>query len=197
MIKIDWNYINTLEGGVRLDGYVPDDPDLHSGVTVTGGIDLGYLDHDVLERLPEALQHKLVPYIGYRGDAALSALRRQPLCLTEAEAITLMAAYRAPFVDLLQMKYRLATNILFGDLPGAVQTVIASVCWQYGDCWKDKKCGRFWAIACTRNWNLLVDYLAIPEKPDGREHFPDRRFRTRRRREAAYLKQHLNGDSSE
>lgn len=183
----DWAFIDDLEGGLRLEGYLPRDPDMHSGVTIAAGVDLGWLPAKVLAELPGLLQAKLSPYIGLRGDAALVALRQTPLELSREEALMLEEAERADFTAEVAGHFGRDACHSFAAIRNQAQTVIMSVAYQYGDPWRDRKCGAFWSIACRQAWPELVAYLRIPEQPDGMPHFPDRRFRTRRRREADFL----------
>lgn len=169
---IIWSFISDLEGGLQLCGYIPGS---HSGVTVAGGVDLGYRSIADLLAYPAPLQAKLAPYVGLRGSSARAYLNKHPLTLTEDEAEAVEAPVRAAFLTEVRRQYGPA----FDEIPDAAQTVIMSVTWQYGDPWSDPKCGDFWNLACGQDWGALADYL---------DDFPDERFISRREREARFLR---------
>ena len=64
----------------------------------------------------------------------------------------------------------------FDRIPDQVQTVIASVAFQYGDL--SGRCPHFWSTAIRQNWSAMINEL---------EHFGDS-YGPRRLREAAYLR---------
>ena len=169
---IIWSFISDLEGGLQLRGYIPGS---HSGVTVAGGVDLGYQDAADLRAYPAPLQAKLAPYVGLRGSFARAYLNKHPLTLTDDEAEAVEAPVRAAFLTEVRNHF----GAEFEEIPDAAQTVIMSVTWQYGDPWSDPKCGDFWKLACAQDWDALADYL---------DDFPDKRFITRRRHEAGFLR---------
>jgi hypothetical protein len=182
MTRIRWDFIDELEGGMRLDGYVPDDPDKKSGVTIGSGVDLGWLKQQEFLQLPAPMQSKLKPYIGLRGDAAIKALSATPLKLERDDINTLMDVERRAFIAEVSARYTHDAKSAFSALPDGAATVIMSVAYQYGDPWADLKCGKFWAVACQRDWSGLATQL---------RNFPDRRFITRRKREAVFLGLHI------
>jgi hypothetical protein len=84
---IDFDFISKLEGGQRLDAYVPAGSS-KSGVTVATGFDLGGRDAKGLkaQKLPDTLIAKLEPYLGQTGKDAESFLKGQPLKIDKKEA---------------------------------------------------------------------------------------------------------------
>ena len=101
MSAIDWSLIEHFEGGSRLVGYVP--PDLpagvESGVTVAGGVDLGW--HTARGLAAKGVGPRLIavlqPYLGVQGAAARALMAAQPLRLTQLQASQLDAAMRLSF----------------------------------------------------------------------------------------------------
>ncbi|HEY8947982.1 MAG TPA: pesticin C-terminus-like muramidase [Rhizomicrobium sp.] len=176
---IDWNTITALEGGQLLRAYIPRTTGNKSGVTIAGGIDLGYYSLADCARLPGDLPERLHPYIGLTGDRARAELIGHPLSVTKAEADAIEAPKRLGIIGQLSLRYVRDAAFPFEKLPDAAQTVLASVAWQYGDPWHD--CPKFWKAACARDWPAVVAELR-----DFGDAFP-----TRRRQEADYLEKHL------
>lgn len=178
---IDWTFIQNCEGGQLLDGYVPQpgkDGD-RSGVTIAAGVDIGQMTNGDLAGLPDALQKKIIPYLGLNGAAARTALARCPLSITAAEAEALEMPARDRTVSGLSVHYLRDAAMPFERLPDASQTVMASVSYQYGAIWV--RTPHFWAHAIKPDFQGMYDDL---------ENFGDP-YPTRRRKEAAYLKAHL------
>jgi hypothetical protein len=176
-VDIDWTFIALLEG-MRLDGYVPLSKQTESGVTIAAGFDMGKRDRASLERLglPPRLVEKLAPYCGKIGTKAEEYVRRHPLWITQAEAEAIDRAIRASVVATLIKRYdKDSPQHPFERLPREAQTVIASVEFQYGSI-RDKR-RRFWSLVTAQRWEEAVYLL---------RHFGDP-YKTRRRKEAAYL----------
>lgn len=136
-LEIDWSFIETLEGWERR-GYVPPDDDgpVASGVTIGPGVDLGQWSAEQLRRrgVPAALIDRLRPYLGKRGAAARAIAG--DLVLDEIAIEQLARPIRRAILDALVSRYdraaRAAGFMRFAALPPAMQTVIASVGFQYG-----------------------------------------------------------------
>ncbi|KFA87814.1 pesticin C-terminus-like muramidase [Archangium violaceum] len=141
---IDWDFIAEQEGAARQDAYVPDPEGSQSGVTVGTGVDLGARDLADLQRLglSEALQERLTPYLGLQQQEAVDFLEANPLQLTAEEVEELDQAVRDQAVDSLITRYNAEVTsrnaedggerVSFEELPAEMQTVIASVHFQYG-----------------------------------------------------------------
>lgn len=178
MVKVNFDFIAELEGKAVLNGYVPDPDKSNSGVTIATGFDLGQRsDSDLAAMLPEhsELVDKLAPYCLLKRNRAVAALTRLPLHITNAEAKAIDNAVKQQLIGLLQQRYNLAAPRLFTELPEEMQTVIASVAFQYGDL--ASRCPKFWQSA-VNGWGLgMINEL---------RNFGDR-YPTRRNREANYL----------
>lgn len=176
MNKINHSFITALEGGLALQGYVPDAFNSKSGVTIATGFDLGQRSTDELfQLLPQNLAIKLADYCLLTGEDALNALLSKPLKLTEYEAKTVNDCYKQKFVKSLISRYDQASLKPFNDIPEQMQTVIASVAFQYGNL--AKRCPKFWQAAIYQNWQKMESEL---------RNFGDR-YSTRRIKEADYL----------
>ncbi|WP_296298641.1 pesticin C-terminus-like muramidase [Rheinheimera sp.] len=178
MAAVDFGFISSLEGGPALCGYVPDPEQSNSGVTVATGFDLGCRsDSDLVALLPEhgELVDKLARYCGHKRSTAVTVLENCPLHITEAEAKLIDSAVKQQLLNQLQQRYDSAAETGFALLPAAMQTVIASVAFQYGDL--AKRCPRFWRAAVAGDAIAMIREL---------KNFGDR-YITRRQREANYL----------
>lgn len=181
MAAVDFGFISSLEGGPALCGYVPDPEQSISGVTIATGFDLGCRsDSDLVALLPEhgELVDKLALYCGHKRNKALALLVNNPLHITESEAQAIDNAVKRQLLNQLQQRYDSAAETGFAMLPAAMQTVIASVAFQYGDL--AKRCPRFWRAAVSADAIGMIREL---------KNFGDR-YITRRQREANYLQQH-------
>lgn len=174
---IVWNFIYEQEGGLILSGYVPD-AGMASGVTLAAGVDLGWMKPQEANELPPYLRAKLRPYIGVKGQPARLLLREKPISITKEEADDLMIVKKAPFLRAIHNNFDPHAKTTFDQIPDGPATAIMSVTWQYGDPWNDPKCGAFWPTARTCDWAALATVL---------HDFPDRRFLSRRRREADFM----------
>ena len=178
MAAVDFGFISELEGGPALNGYVPDPEQSSSGVTIATGFDLGCRsDSDLVALLPEhgELVDKLAIYCGHKRNKALAVLVNNPLRITETEAQAIDTAVKQQLLNRLEQRYDSAAETGFALLPAALQTVIASVAFQYGDL--AKRCPRFWNAAINADAIAMIREL---------KEFGDR-YITRRQREADYL----------
>ncbi len=181
-MAIDWQFIEGLEGARVLKGYVPNPTGSDSGVTIASGVDLGQRKAADIAALglPASLANRLGPYLGKRKAEAVAALAAAPLSITAAEAGLLDKAVHTRTVEALRQSYDADGVVPFDDLPGAAQTVIASVAFQYGTNLR-KRTPNFWTAACGQDWPGV-----IAELRDFGDSYP-----TRRKREAAYLETRL------
>lgn len=181
MAAVDFDFISSLEGGPALSGYVPDPEQSSSGVTIATGFDLGCRsDSDLVALLPEhgELVDKLAIYCGHKRNKALAVLVNHPLRITETEAQAIDKAVKQQLINQLQQRYDSAAETGFAMLPQAVQTVIASVAFQYGDL--ARRCPNFWRAAVAGDAVAMIREL---------NNFGDR-YVTRRKSEANYIQQH-------
>lgn len=189
---IAWPFIYAQES-FALHGYIPPDTHQNSGVTIAAGIDLGQmkLTDQVLETLPGDLKARIVPFVGKRGRAATLLLQAKPLTVTAAEGDFLMSGKKAQFIAAVTAHFDQGAPQPYATIPEGPATAIMSVTWQYGDPWRDEKCGEFWSIAQSCDWLRLAAYL-IDAPSSGRPCFPDRRFVSRRAREGQFILRTLN-----
>ena len=184
-MKIDWQFIASLEGGQKLTANVPEPQGRgsHSGVTIATGFDIGQRSVAEILRLPlsQSLKVKLVPYAGLKLQRAVAALRQQPLTITRAEANEIDRFLKRSETDRLKRAYNSAVGgssgpKKFEQLPTEAQTVIASAAFQHGD--PPVATPRFWRFAVSQDWIAVIHEL---ERFGGN-------FPTRRKQEAAYLR---------
>lgn len=171
--SIDMAFIARLEGGPVTRGYVPDPDHSRSGVTIGTGFDLGQQKN--LNGLPRDLRERLAPYLGLIGAKAVACLERLPLNVSADDARRIDEAYKAPFIERLASDYSKAAGRTFDSLPAAMQTVIASVAFQYGNL--ASRTPKFWGQVVAADWSAAERNL---------RHFGDR-YATRRCKEADLL----------
>ncbi|NVJ06303.1 pesticin [Myxococcus sp. AM001] len=184
---VDWDFIAEQEGRAVQDGYVPDAAGSNSGVTVGTGVDLGARDMADLDRLglSDALKTKLEPYLGKQGQEAADFLAENPLNLTADEVKELDRAVKGEALDNVVNEYNTEVDRLnaadgssrprFAELPREMQTVIASVGFQYGSL--KTATPNFFAQVTEQRWDDAKANL---------EDFGDR-YPSRRGREADLL----------
>ncbi|WAM24215.1 pesticin C-terminus-like muramidase [Myxococcus sp. NMCA1] len=184
---VDWDFIAEQEGRAVQDGYVPDATGSKSGVTVGTGVDLGARDMNDLDRLglSDALKTKLEPYLGKQGQDAADFLAENPLNLTAEEVKELDRAVKGEALDNVVNEYNTEVERLnaadggsrpkFAELPREMQTVIASVGFQYGSL--KTATPNFFAQVTEQRWDDAKGNL---------EDFGDR-YPSRRGREADLL----------
>jgi GH24 family phage-related lysozyme (muramidase) len=183
--NIDWSFIRSLEG-FKLNGYVPKETaeknnKVVSGVTIASGFDLG--QHSTAEILfmnfPKPLKDKLIPYAGLKGKEAKKVLSEIPLRLTQEEAELVDIKVKEAKARKIAEAYNKSSELDFYSLPSEAQTVIMSVAFQYGDL--KSRTPNFWRIITKGDWDKAVHHL---------KNFGDV-YKTRRRKEAAYLSANL------
>tara|TARA_R110000868_G_scaffold150541_17_gene373818 strand:+ start:160 stop:753 length:594 start_codon:yes stop_codon:yes gene_type:complete len=178
-LQIDYAFIEYLEGGLVLSGYVPVSGKSQSGVTIGCGVDLGQRDEAELRRWGSApdLIDQLRPYLGLQKEAAEAALELAPLEVTEETARFLSIAARQSITQSLGLFYERDSGGCLSELPPAAQTVIASVAYQYGAGLRSE-CPAFWRTACRQHWGAMEAELR-----DFKDSYASRRIQ-----EADYLK---------
>jgi len=176
MNKINWKFIGGLEGRT-LHGYVPDAAKSHSGVTIASGFDIGAVTDEAWPELPPWAQQAFAHYRHLHGMAALGTVHAAPLMITEEQADQLDAISAAQTEASLEHHYKQDANADFDELPEAVQTVLASVTFQYGTPWV--RCPKFWGCAIKQDYEGMIAQL---------NNFGDA-YSTRRKAEAEYLEQ--------
>ena len=189
-MPIDHNYIRAtlerFEGAGVTRGYVPCDkagrPLGVSGVTIGTGVDLGQqtgaglLDMGV----PHAVVRKLLPYIGLKKDAALAAIKDQPLVLTPAEVAALDDAVFARYLRDIEARYNKDNPASpFADLPPEAQAVLVSILYQRG-LGSPKSYPNTWTLLLKGDWPGAAAKLCNGALWDG--------YQTRRAAEGKLLK---------
>lgn len=185
--KIDLVFLSNLEGGCKVNGYVPAASVSKSGVTIATGFDLGQRSETDLKnlKLNPSLIKKLATYLGKKSKEASDVLKKQSLVLSLDEATSIDKAVKSEHIKKLQLKYKNAStnkeNIELFSLPAEAQTVIASVTFQYGIN-LDIAAPKFWIAVTTQNWKEAMDLL---------NNFGDA-YPTRRKTEAKLLEGLVN-----
>lgn len=187
-MAIDHDYIREVlarfEGNGVARGYVPcrgGEPLGVSGVTVGTGCDLGQqsaaglLDMGV----PHALVKKLLPYIGLKKQAAVEAVKRQPLTLTGAEVKTLDDAVIGRYLKNISQCYDSGNpSRTFAHIPSPAQAVLVSILYQRGLGFRTKNPG-WWGPMLAGDWKAAAAWLRDPANGGG--------YHTRRKSEGELL----------
>jgi hypothetical protein len=176
-LKIDYDFIHTLEGGMILNGYVPEPEKSKSGVTISVGFDLGARNLSDLNRLnlKPSLISKLTPYLRMQKLEADRFVKANPLVITSDEAKEIYLAVKKQSTEELIRKYNAESEVESESLPKEAQTVIASVEYQYGSL--KISTPAFWEQVVHQEWQDAYDNLLD---------FGDA-YISRRRKEAKYL----------
>lgn len=186
-MNIDWNFIAGLEGGRKLEGYVPGSGN-SAGVTIATGYDLGQHNDRDLQRygVSQQLREKLAEYLGKRGPEARRLITERPLTVTFLEAEELDRAAKLEIFENVRRRYDQEVNgksgtVRFDNLPSEVQTVIASVAYQYGPNLSTAS-PQIWRQVTSNDW--WETYTALMNDTGG--------YPSRRRQEGAYLRRWLD-----
>jgi len=106
-----------------------------SGPTIANGLDLGQRNNlnDLKKNgLSNEIANKLTPYLGKKQDAAIAFVKNNPLTLSKTEASQLASAVSKTYDAGVAKSFNKFGNTQFSNLPGNVQTALASVAHQYG-----------------------------------------------------------------
>ncbi len=176
---VNFNFISLLEGGRTTKGYVPEPEKSKSGITIGTGVDLGQMGETDLERfnLPEPIKLKLRPYLGKIKQDAVRLLHERPLQVSDDEAQEIDKAVKASSLNRVAKRYNSSSETDFDSLPDGVQTVIASVAFQYGDL--ASQTPNFWRQVTSGDWQGAYKNL---------RNFGDA-YKTRRNKEADLLQE--------
>lgn len=162
-----------FEGPQQLRGYIPCDlttggtanykggpnPERYvamgaSGVTIGTGVDLGQTNKDTLRGMgvSNAVVYKLMPYLEQSRAAAVDALHRLPLTLSQAAADELDEAMLNHHISKISAYYDAATDPgTFASLPWQAQAAIVSIQYQRG-VKSPRKYPNTWKAFVTQNW---------------------------------------------
>lgn len=162
MATINYDFIGQLEGGQQLQGYVPAPDQSNSGVTIATGFDLGARNLADLQSLgiSGTLLEQLTPYLGLKKQDAVRALEAMPLKITADDAKVIDRAVKAQSLARLESSYDAAiasSHSPFASLPTQIQTVIASVSFQYGDLATSTP--TFWKYVTSQDWGKAIAEL--------------------------------------
>ena len=175
--NVDIVEISSYEGN-KLKGYVPNPEGSKSGVTIGSGLDLGNRNINDLKGLPENIITKLEPFLGLKGNEAVTKAGELNITKQEAQIINTFAHKQS--LTKLKNKWKKDSGKSFSLLSKEQATVLASVAFQYGDLKTETP--TFYRLALAGDWQGVYDELI-----DFKDNYP-----TRRKKEAAYLKKYLD-----
>jgi len=174
---VDWEFIGLSEGDGK-KAHVPKDkkgrPIENSGVTVAHGLDLGAQDARELEiyGLSPDMIERFTPYLGVRGEQAVSLLNTSPLTVTAAEQrdIDEKVRARAHRETAANFDKSATGGVKFEHLPEEAKTVLVDLWFQYPH--PAKSIPKFWGHATSGRWQDAYDELN-----DFGDHYGRRRSR--------------------
>ena len=194
-LQIDYGLIGELEGNL-LEAKVPDYESSKSGVTVGMGIDLGARTREDFAGFEnQELLDRFDQYYGLQGMEAFNYEQDNPLTITQEEADALNAFIKGKLTNTLRSNFQETFGMDLADLPPEMQTIVASIGYQYGPSFMiddptteayDPETPKF----ATKLMDLTKDRFNIDRYQsiyDELMDFQDR-YPTRREKEAAYLK---------
>lgn len=126
-----------------------------SGCTVGIGCDLGQTDRATLlgYGVPAALVDKLAFYIGKKKAAAIDALYRKPLSLSDDEAWELTLGVHKGYLEKYVIPvYEKKSGVKFSYLPVQAQAVVMSVCYQKGVGGVQRDWPKLWKYLIMQDW---------------------------------------------
>ena len=178
--NVDMDFIEDREG-FEIIGYVPHAEGSKSGVTIASGFDLGARKLSDLNGLPEEIINKLEPYLGLKGNEAISKAKQLKITREEGRIINKFAKKES--LQKLEKKWNKDSKIKFNELSIEQATVLASVAFQYGSSFKRKDGTQmnFYKLALDNDWQGVYDELM-----DFGDFYP-----TRRKEEAKLLFKYL------
>jgi GH24 family phage-related lysozyme (muramidase) len=88
---------------------------------------------------------------------AVDFLNQHPLVIAAEEAEMLDTEVKTRFIRELVRQYDEAADVSFDELPDGVQTVIASVAFQYGNLYK--RTPNFWRQITSGDWQAAYENL--------------------------------------
>jgi len=180
--NIDTVFLGQQEGSAKTKAYIPkkDGKVLDkSGVTIGTGVDLGSKDKAYFRYLKDPdLVAKLEPYFGKKKDAAVTALKDNPLTLSKDEVAKLDAYVKKLEFRTLKNRWNTDSSVKWEELPSGKATAVASVYYQYGPAVFNHN---FWTQTTGGQWQQAYDNLM---------NYGDK-YSSRRKREAAILKKAL------
>ena len=174
--NVDFNFIEKREG-FEIIGKVPDAENSKSGITIASGFDLGARKLSDLNGLPEEIINKLKPYLGLKGNEAVSKAKELKITKEEGRIINQFAKKQA--ITRIRKLWKKTTGKSFDLLTTEQATVVASVAFQYGNL--ETATPNFWKYVTSNEWQKAYDELID---------FGDR-YTTRRKEEAKLLLKYL------
>jgi len=181
--SIDIDFLVKLEGGYITHGYVPDINNSNSGVTIGGGCDIGQYSKNQLMDIfvPEYsyIYNRLFKYAEKKQLEAKNELNKMPLLVDIETAKIITKKFMDYNFKILINRYNNNSIINFELLHPAIQTVISSVAYQYGNL--QHRTPNFWNQAISLNIKDMFENLLD---------FKDK-YSTRRKKEANYLNKYI------
>tara|TARA_Y100000310_G_scaffold83227_1_gene79880 strand:+ start:1707 stop:2585 length:879 start_codon:yes stop_codon:yes gene_type:complete len=189
-LQIDWQFIAEREGEQIRELYVPRQnggttgpAEGRSGVTIASGFDIGQHTEQEIRDLfagHEDIITRLLPFADAIQQDAINLLNNREIDTSDLEVdqvATIDGVVNADRSEEVEQTYNGASDMEFNELPSQMQTVIASVAFQYGI--NGIQTQDFWQQVINGQWQEALANL---------RNFGDR-YPTRRNLEADILQQ--------
>ena len=198
-LQIDYDLIGRLEGNV-LEANVPDPTGSKSGVTVGTGIDLGARTREDFAGFEnQELLDRFNQYFGLQGMEAFNYEDANPLTITQEESDALNAFIKGQSTQRLRSNFEKTFGMDLADLPPELQTVVASIGYQYGPSFMIDNPDTEAYDPKTPSFASLLDIVSErPGDVGGYENIVEElrdfgdRYKRRRGKEADYLQTYID-----
>lgn len=198
-LQIDYGLIGELEGNV-LEANVPDPEGSKSGVTVGTGIDLGARTREDFAGFEnQELLDRFDQYFGLQGMEAYNYEQQNELTITQEESDALNAFIKGQSTQRLRSNFKKTFGMDLADLPPELQTVVASIGYQYGPSFMIDNPDTEAYDPKTPSFASLLDIVTDrPGDVGGYENIVEElrkfgdRYGTRRKKEADYLQTYID-----
>ena len=134
-LQVDFDFISKLEGGRQTEAYVPNPEGSQSGVTFATGVDLGGKTSDYFKEFDNLLPgivEKMEPYFGMTGQEAFNFEQLNPLSFSDKEAMLVDSFVKHTELNSISRNFERTFGADMAELSPELQTVIASIGYQYG-----------------------------------------------------------------
>jgi hypothetical protein len=132
-LQVDFDFISKLEGGRQTEAYVPNPEGSQSGITFGTGVDLGGKTSDYFKGFDNPnIVEKMEPYFGMTGQEAFNFEELNPLSFSQEEAMLVDNFVKGKELNSISRNFERTFGTDMAELSPEVQTVIASIGYQYG-----------------------------------------------------------------
>jgi hypothetical protein len=163
-LQVDFDFISKLEGGRQTEAYVPYPEGSQSGVTFGTGVDLGGKTSDYFKGFDNpSIVEKMEPYFGMTGQEAFNFEKLNPLSFSQEEAMLVDNFVKGKELNSISRNFERTFGTDMAELSPEVQTVIASIGYQYGANFMDNPYTEEFDPKTPKFVNRLMDLVKNPD----------------------------------